>query len=78
MMKYLKLVITGVALAIAFMPVTSSTADAAGMKRVKQVLVDPPYVPKHTNAAKGGPVIVEITLPIKEVEKQLDADTWVQ
>ena len=81
MMKSIKLVLTGVALAIAFMPVlTSGTAEASskGLKHVKQTLVAPPYAPKHTNAAKGGPVIVDITLSIEEVEKQLDADTWVQ
>ncbi|MDT8375444.1 MAG: copper-containing nitrite reductase [Mariprofundaceae bacterium] len=77
-MKYLKLVITGVALAIAFMPVTSGTVEASGMKRVKQELVAPPFVPAHDQVAKGGPKIVEVHMSIKEVEKQLDANTWVQ
>jgi nitrite reductase (NO-forming) len=80
MMKSIKLVLTGVALAIAFMPVLTSTADASskGLKHVRQVMVAPPYAPKHTNVAKGGPVIVDVAFTITEEERQLDADTWVQ
>jgi nitrite reductase (NO-forming) len=74
-----KLIILGAVAALAFVAVGSAqAAGSAGLKRVKQVMVAPPAAPKHTNKAKGGPVIVEVAFSIEEKERQLDADTWVQ
>ena len=42
----------------------AGAAEIAGLPRVRQILVDPPHMPEHEQVAKGGPKIVEITLPI--------------
>lgn len=47
-------------------------AEIAKLPRVKQVLVDPPHLPEHEQVAKGGPKVVEITLPIIEKKMQVD------
>ena len=47
-------------------------AEIAKLPRVKQVLVDPPHMPMHDQVAKGGPKVVEITLPIIEKKMQID------
>ncbi|PZF75447.1 nitrite reductase, copper-containing [Aestuariivirga litoralis] len=49
-------------------------AEIAKLPRVKQVLVDPPFVPEHQQKAEGGPRVVEITLPIIEKKMQIDDD----
>ena len=49
-------------------------AEIAKLPRVKQVLVDPPFVPDHQQKAEGGPRVVEITLPIVEKKMQIDED----
>lgn len=49
-------------------------AEIAKLPRVKQVLVDPPFVPDHQQKAEGGPRVVEITLPIIEKKMQVDED----
>lgn len=49
-------------------------AEIAKLPRVKQVLVDPPFVPDHQQTAEGGPRVVEITLPIIEKKMQVDDD----
>ncbi|MDA8015132.1 MAG: copper-containing nitrite reductase [Gammaproteobacteria bacterium] len=54
-------------------------ADIAGLKRVKQVLVAPPLVPKHDQVAKGKPKIVEVEMVIeeKEIEVEPGVFMWV-
>lgn len=49
-------------------------AEIAKLPRVKQVLVDPPFVPDHQQTAEGGPRVVEVTLPIIEKKMQIDDD----
>lgn len=49
-------------------------AEIAKLPRVKQVLVDPPFVPDHEQKVEGGPRVVEITLPIIEKKMPVDDD----
>lgn len=59
------------------MTVTADPAVAteiARLPRVKQVLVDPPFVPDHQQRADGGPRVVEVTLPIIEKKMLIDDD----
>lgn len=54
-------------------------SKATGLKRVQQELVTPPLVPKHTQKAGGGPVIVEARLVVDERELVIDpSGTTVQ
>jgi nitrite reductase (NO-forming) len=64
-------------LAVAFgMSAYSAQADkpsqANGLKRVKQELVKPPLLPKHSQKAEGGPKIVEVRLVTEEREMVID------
>jgi nitrite reductase (NO-forming) len=47
-------------------------SQAAGLKRVKQELVKPPLLPKHSQVAKGGPKIVEVRLEAQERKLVID------
>ena len=47
-------------------------SKAAGLKRVKQVLVKPPLVPKHEQVATGGPKIVEVRMEVQERKLVID------
>ncbi len=66
------------ALLVAFlvMAVPAAQADkpskAKGLKRVKQELVKPPFLPKHSIRAKGGPKIVEVRLVVEERKLVID------
>lgn len=51
-----------------------SLSANAGMKHVKQKLVAPPNLPKHSQVAKGGPKVVEVTLSIEEKNWVIDGD----
>ncbi len=64
-------------LAIVFgMSALSAHADkpskATGLKRVKQEMVKPPFLPKHSQKAKGKPVIVEVRLEVAERKLVID------
>jgi len=60
--------------------VTTDDIDISSLPRVKQELVAPPFLPKHTQIAKGGPKIVEVTMTIEEkeilVDKKNDVRIW--
>lgn len=47
-------------------------AEIAKLPRIRQVLVDPPFVPAHEQVVTGGPRVVEVTLPI--IEKKMPVD----
>jgi nitrite reductase (NO-forming) len=47
-------------------------SKAAGLPRVKQELVKPPFLPKHSQKAEGGPKIVEVRLVVEERKLQID------
>ena len=47
---------------------------AAGLQRVTQQLVNPPFLPQHEQVATGAPKIVQIRMVIEEKLMQVDAD----
>src|SRR5947209_4822845 len=51
-----------------------ANTDVNNPPRVKQVLVDPPFLPAHEQIASGGPKVVEVTLPIIEKRIVIDQD----
>jgi nitrite reductase (NO-forming) len=54
-------------------PLSAKAAlDIASLPRVKQKLVDPPFLPEHEQAVDGKPRVVEVTLPIVEKKMQID------
>jgi len=46
--------------------------DVSKLPRVKQVMVDPPFLPEHDQIAPSGPRIVEVTLPVIEKKMAID------
>ena len=65
--------LAGVTLADATRAATPATrVDVKTLPRVRQTLVDPPFMPEHEQVAAGGPKVVEITLPIIEKKMQID------
>ncbi|PHS78454.1 MAG: nitrite reductase, copper-containing [Rhodospirillaceae bacterium] len=61
----------------AAMPNTES--EIAGLPRVKQKMVAPPFLPKHDQVAKGGPKVVEVRFVIEEKLMAVDdegAEIW--
>ncbi len=52
----------------------SAQADISGLPRVKQELVDPPFVPEHEQVAAAGPKIVEVELIVHEGKRVIDDD----
>lgn len=72
-----RLPFVGLVLATAFalgaLPARADKASKAdGLKRVTQELVKPPFLPKHSQAAKGDPVIVEVRLVVEEKKLVID------
>ena len=51
-------------------PATAS--EIAALPRIRQTLVDPPFLPAHEQAVQGPARVVEITLPIVEKKMQID------
>ena len=51
-----------------------SPAEIAGLPRVTQEMVAPPFLPKHDQVAKGGPRVVEVQFVIEEKKMVLDDD----
>ena len=47
-------------------------SKAEGLKRVRQELVKPPFLPQHSQKAKGGPEIVEVRLVVEERKMVID------
>jgi len=65
--------------ALAEAPADKTPDGAAGLPRVKQKLVAPPFFPEHEQVAKGGPKIVEVTLTVHEKKVAVDdqgAQIW--
>ena len=56
----------------------SFAAGAAGLPRVTQELVAPPFLPKHNQVAVGGPKVVQVRLEVVEKEIQIGPDAYVQ
>ncbi len=53
---------------------TEVRTDTRGLPRVRQKLVDPPFVPEHTQVASEGPRIVEVELVANEAKRVIDGD----
>jgi len=53
-------------------------ANIAGLERVTQTLVAPPFLPEHVQVAKGAAQIVEMTMEIVEKEMEIAEDVFVQ
>lgn len=49
-----------------------------GLPRVTQTLVNPPFLPEHTQIAVGGPKVVEMTMEIIEKEIEIKPGVFVQ
>ena len=62
------------ATAVTVLCMAFSVSASAGMKHVTQKLVAPPSLPKHSQVAKGGPVVVEVTLSVEEKNWVIDGD----
>ncbi len=59
--------------ALGGLPAAADKASKAkGLKRVKQELVRPPFLPKHSQKAKGDPKIVEVRLVVEERKLVID------
>ena len=52
--------------------IADKPSKSKGLKRVKQELVKPPLVPKHSQVAKGDPKIVEVRLVVEERKMVID------
>lgn len=64
---------TASAIAISAIPAhADKPSQAAGLKRVKQLMVRPPLLPTHTQQADGAPKIVEVELVVRERELVID------
>jgi len=51
---------------------TQADGPLAGLERVRQTLVAPPFLPEHDQIAVGGPKIVEIDLTVMEKQVEID------
>jgi nitrite reductase (NO-forming) len=72
-MKKLLYALLAAAIAASAAPANADKpSKAAGLKRVKQEMVKPPLLPKHTQIAKGGPEIVEVELVVRERKMTID------
>ena len=61
-------------------PASMSEAEIAALPRIKQVLVDPPFLPEHEQVAPSGPRIIEVTMTVEEKQVEIDengAKVWV-
>ena len=47
-------------------------ADISKLPREKQTMVAPPFLPEHSQVAKGGPRVIEVTLVIEEKKLIID------
>ena len=54
-----------------------SEAEIAALPREKVTLVAPPFVHAHDQVAKGGPKVVEFTMPIEEKPVVIDDEGTV-
>ncbi|MCG6857238.1 MAG: copper-containing nitrite reductase [Salaquimonas sp.] len=52
----------------------ATTTDISSLPRVKQKLVNPPFLPEHEQVATTGPKIVEVELTVEEKKIEIDDD----
>lgn len=53
-------------------------SDLAGVERVTQTLVAPPFLPEHTQIAQGEPKVVQMTMEVIEKEIEIKPGVFVQ
>ena len=53
---------------------TVTAAEIAKLPRVKQKLVEPPFLPEHEQVVDAQPRVIEVTLPIIEKKMQIDGE----
>ncbi len=53
-------------------------SDVKGLKRIKQVLVNPPFLPKHKQRHTGKPRVVQIKMAIQEKEIEIEPGVFAQ
>jgi len=75
--KYISGILKVVAFPVLFMALSAS-AFAGGLRHVKEVMVMPPALPMHSQIAKGGPVIIDVTLTAIEKNWIIDDATGTQ
>lgn len=66
-----KLVLLAVSFFLAMMPAALAAPNYSKMKRVTQKMVAPPFLPKHSQVAKGKPKIVKVRLVIEEKKMEV-------
>jgi nitrite reductase (NO-forming) len=72
-MKKILYAVLASTIAMSSVPAQADKPSKAGnLKRVKQEMVKPPLLPKHTQKADGGPKIVEVELVVREREMIID------
>lgn len=83
MIRINKLIISTALLAMIFLISSCRNSDSLSvmkktfegngddLERIKQELVAPPFLPKHDQAAKGGPKVVEVTLTVMEKKMEV-------
>lgn len=54
-----------------------SYEEIAGLERVQQELVDPPFVPEHEQVVTGKPKVVQVTMDIIEREIEVEPGVFV-
>lgn len=62
----------------AFNTYADISGKSAGLKRVTQMLLDPPAVPEHQQVAKGKPKVVKVRLVVEEKEIEIADGVFVQ
>ncbi len=53
-------------------------SNLKGLERVKQILVAPPFLPKHKQKYSGSPRIIEMEMVIEEKEIEIEPGVFVQ
>ncbi|MBA6287409.1 nitrite reductase, copper-containing [Colwellia sp. MB3u-4] len=53
-------------------------SQAQGLERVTQILVAPPFLPKHEQVAKGGSKIIAMTMEVVEKAMEISPGAFVQ
>ncbi len=72
-MKRVFCAMVAVALGMSVLPAQADKpSKTKGLKRIKQEMVRPPLLPRHSQKARGGPVIVEVRLEVSERKLVID------
>ena len=53
-------------------------ANLSGVRRVVQRLVAPPFLPRHSQVARGGPKLIAVTMEVVEKEMEIAPGVFVQ